>query len=555
MQLPPVNFARSQYAKVRPVAMNHIALNNGFIAGRKKAIVENGLLHGYNMLLGSGSIDAFSLTEEEPRGYVFRDSDVYKWLEASAYVLTEQPDHPIRGFVFDIIKKISASQDASGYINSSFPPRKLNERLTNLKDAHEIYCFGHLIQAGVALKRAGISELFETTIKAAEHVEKSGQACGHPVCEMAMVELFRETNDNKWLKCAKAMFDFRGQKPGNFENSEYYQDHLPVYQQKSAVGHAVRALYLYCGMTDYVLETGDMKLNESLLQLWQDVYLAKKYITGGIGARHTGESFGEPFELPNATAYCESCAAIASIMWNWRLIALRDESKYWDEIERVIYNGFLSSFCNDGKKYFYVNPLEADETVERKEWFSCACCPPNIMRMIASMQSTFIHLIDDGVSLNLYEPMTYDNGIDRIQIKSNYPWESKVTVITWNFEQRKIRLRIPKWCKNASVQINDLENRKVESGWHTIDRIWKPGDIIHLNLSMETCLVDDNPMVESNRGLHALLRGPIVYCKEEFTEKPQIDLQELFDPIVTIEEFVPYFAWRNRGPSRMKVWH
>lgn len=561
MQAPPVNFSRSLFAVVESVGLSHLAFGGGFLDQRRNVIIQNGLVHGLRMLESTGSIEAFTLLDEEPRGYVFRDSDLFKWLEACAYVLAEQPNHIIANSVIKIVKLIEDAQDKYGYINSSFPEAKKHLRFVDLKDAHEIYCLGHLIQAGIAFRRAGLPSLFDIALRAATCLESVGFCCGHPVAEMALIELYRETMDTRWLVLSKKMLDSRGKSPRLFNGLEYYQDHLPVVEQFSACGHAVRALYLYCGMTDYFLETGDRAYSKAVSALWHDVFGSKMYLTGGTGARHEGEAFGEPYELPNETAYCESCAAIASMQWNWRMFGAFGETKYWDEIERVLYNGFLSSFSEKGTEYFYTNPLEVNEFVGRKEWFACACCPPNIMRTMLSLHSMFFAMTDNEILINHFEPMTYDDGFNRIQVVSDYPWGGDVLIRVWALANKGIRIRIPSWCTDASVTVNDEKSLDATSGWFAINRNWKSGDQIRIHLSMPVEILADKPEVIGNKGLRAVRRGPIVYCSETLdgSEPAWSTLhlgknEDLLNGVVTIGERIPYFAWGNRGPSKMKVW-
>lgn len=537
------------------------------MAQRETSNKENGIPHGLEMLRETGSIEAFQIasgkSDSELRGFVYRDSDVYKWMEAASY----------EGLDIDwLIQEIADAQDEDGYINTSFSRENKPKRFSNLQNDHEIYCAGHLIQAAVAHHHfSKKSNFLEVALKLAAHLDdKFGEqgalrTCGHPVIEMALTELYRETRYKRWLALANRMLHARG--CGVLGGREYLQDHLPFLEQTKAVGHAVRALYLYAGAADIYLETGDERLIPTLNALWEDVYLTKMYITGGIGARHEGEAFGEPYELPNLRAYAETCAAIASMQWNWRMFAMSGEPKYVDEIERALYNGFLSGMSIDLKSYFYVNPLASSGAHMRHPWYSCACCPPNIYRTLASMRGMVLSEDDSSVYVNLYASCEAQTRFGKIEINTEYPFDGNVEILTE--KPCSLKLRIPKWCSAAKA--NGIAAGK---GYCKV----RSGGKVDLQLEMPCEKEYSDFRVENNRGSAAIRRGPLIYCVEE-QDVGEVELlgiakgsglrlarHELGIPAIEFDSVafgsevrktapaIPYFAWANRGAGAMKVW-
>ncbi|MGI8923250.1 MAG: glycoside hydrolase family 127 protein [Fimbriimonadales bacterium] len=587
---PLVDFSKSPHAAVRPVPLSAVTLTGGFWGRRENLNRDVGIPHGRRMLDETGSFEAFDIaagTIDVPlRGFVYRDSDVYKWLEAAAFAGVNADD---------IIAKVAGAQIEDGYVNTSFANENAHKRFSNLASDHEIYCAGHLMQAAVAHHRTtGETSLLDIATKFANYLyEQFGPdgtvgACGHPEAEMALIELYRTTGEDNYLTLAHRFVEARGN--GVLSGREYVQDHIPFLDQNEAVGHAVRALYLYAGAADFYLESGDARYLSTLNELWDDVQ-KKTYITGGIGARHEGESFGEAYELPNARAYAETCAAIASMMWNWRMFAIRTDPKYLDTIERAMYNGFLSGISEDGKRYFYVNPLASDGNHGRKEWYDCACCPPNIYRTLASIRGMLFATDDKGIYCNFYDNCRIDDGNYALEIITDYPATGNVRIINHVDRHFEIILRIPSWCSNAAVRFDGIE-QLADPGFLRLHKLWRSGDIIDLDLEMTPRNVFANPRITDSRGCVALARGPLIYCVES-ADNPDLPIADLAiasntpidegpvheAPLLHFEAAtprpmenlytderpeartasvpaiaLPYFAWANREPGQMKVW-
>lgn len=588
------DFSQSPHAVVRPVPLDAVTLDGGFWGEWERLARETAIPHGYTQLVETGSVEAFDIaagaSNAPLRGFVYRDSDVYKWLEATACSgsMKTEADR--------VIAKMAAAQQPDGYLNTSFSRENAEKRYSNLLKDHEIYCAGHLIQAAIAHHRAtGSDALLGIAVRLAEHQYErfgpNGQVgtCGHPVIEMALTELYRLTKDERWLALAKRNLDARGADPRILGGGEYLLDHLPFREQRTAVGHAVRALYLYAGATDIYLETGERDLLQTCLEIWKDVYEKKVYVTGGLGARHEGEAFGEPYELPNARAYAETCAAVAAIQWNWRLFAATGEHKYLNAIETALYNGFLAGAGLDGKSYFYVNPLASDGGYSRKPWYDCACCPPNIYRTLAGIRGLAFCLVDDGVVCNLYAPCTLDHGDIGLQMRTNYPWDGAVEIEVLKPGRYAIYLRHPAWCESIRVAVNGEAAQPAR-----IERDWQRGDRIAVEMDMFPERIYANPHVTENRSACAIRRGPLLYCIEQVdNDAPVGDFRihssatfqdwqptglsgmkglafdgsvtdapdELYSKSKPYENgartdvrAIPYFAWANRGAGAMRVW-
>jgi DUF1680 family protein len=533
--------------------------------------------------------------------------------------------------VDEVINIVAKAQDDTGYLNTYFSLERTSERWANLREKHELYCAGHLIQAAIAHFRVtGEQKLLDVALKLADHIVFTFGAgrhegtSGHPEIEMALVELYRTTGDKKYLNLALLFIDRRGH--NILGSSEYLVDHLPFRDLEYLAGHAVRALYLCSGVTDVALETGEEALVSALKRLWKNLVEKQLYITGGVGARHDGEAFGQPYELPNARAYAETCAAIANAMWNWRMLQLHGESKYADLLEWILYNAILPGISIDGLGYFYVNPLMDDGSHRRQEWFPCACCPPNLCRTLAMFPGYIYSVSSEGIWLHLYAncvaKIDLGSGI-RIELEqsSNYPWDGKISlhvnqVIPINpdlpkhssIDEFSLFMRIPAWLddQSATVQING-ENypvQPVSGSYLEIRRGWKVGDEIKVELPMTVHYRESHPYVLENTGRIAISRGPLLYCVE------QVDHQDIAVPDLKINTAVaygeesdasllggivklifqgesmrieskwddrlyhptkmtnnpshgkqaeiiavPYYAWANREPGVMQIWH
>lgn len=586
---------------------------------------------------------AAGLEEGGFEGMVFQDSDVYKWLEAVAYSLTWHPDEELEKTADEVIDLIAGAQQPDGYLDTYYILNGLEKRFTNLMDNHEMYCLGHMVEAAVAYYCATGKRKFLDVASGCvncayenlgrEEGKKRGYP-GHEVAEMALVALYGITGDEKHLKLAKYFIDERGQKPLYFEQErkehgsefywkdsyfqyQYYQAGLPVREQKKAEGHAVRAVYLYAGMAEVASAAEDRELFEACERLWNNIVEKQMYITGAIGATAYGESFTFDYDLPNDTVYAETCAAIGLIFFARRMFEITKDSRYTDVMERALYNGVISGMSLDGTKFFYVNPLEvvpeasekdhnkAHVKVERQKWFGCACCPPNVARLLSSIGGYAYETSEDAIYMNLFVEGDMETVLDgrenQFHVKTNYPWDGTVTVQVENAEDSTFTfaLRIPGWCRKWSLKVNGQDNAFVmEKGYACIKRTFQNGDQICLKLEMPVTLVSANPRVRENIGKVAVMRGPVVYCLEEADNQDQLqqiylkeqsefdvkyeknllkgvvtlttqgkrvseknwDVRTLYQPYTgkIYEEqtlkFIPYYAWSNREPGEMLVW-
>ncbi|WP_235988945.1 glycoside hydrolase family 127 protein [Aquibacillus kalidii] len=593
----------------------------------------------------SHAIENFRIAAGESRGeyygMVFQDSDVAKWLEAVAFSLENDPNEELERTADEVIDLLGRAQQPDGYLNSYYTVKEPGNRWTNLRDNHEMYCAGHFMEAAVAYYKATGKRKFLTIMcRFADHIDEvfgdhEGQLKGypgHPEIELALVKLYSVTEEKRYLQLSKYFIDQRGTDPNYFDleaerrgdekphwffdgDHRYHQGHLPVREQDKAVGHAVRAVYLYIAMTDIAEKMHDDSLREVCETLWDNVTNQQMYITAGIGSSEFGESFTFGYDLPNDVSYTETCASIGLVFWANRMLNLEVNSKYTDVMERALYNGTISGMDLDGKGFFYVNPLEVmPETSTRFEkrhvkpvrqkWFFCACCPPNLARMISSIGHYVYSQDEQSVFVHLYagsETVVTVNGIPvSIQQKTDYPWDEKVNLkVSPESESTfTLALRIPGWCTNPELKINGEQidlGSIVKKGYAYIDRLWKKGDEVSLTLPMPVIRIRANPKVRVNAGKVALQRGPIVYCLEEVdngkhlgnislpkSSKLQINKETQLGGIVTITgmalrvdeaewgnelystdeptkiftdfKAIPYYAWCNREPGEMIVW-
>jgi DUF1680 family protein len=518
-----------------------------------------------------------------------------------------------------VITEIADAQEDDGYLNTFFTFDRAPERWTDLRDLHELYCAGHLIQAAVAHHRTtGETRLLNVARRLADHIGevfgppqegKRPGTPGHEEIEMALIELARETGASRYREQARFFIDSRGY--GVIGGSPYHQDHLPFRALDRMVGHAVRAVYLNAGATDLFAETGEAALRSALDQLWLNMTTRQTYISGGIGSRYSGESFGDDYELPNTRAYAETCATIGSVMWNWRLLALEGDARYADGIETALYNGFLVGLSLDGERYFYQNPLADGGTHRRQPWFDCACCPPNIARLLASLPGYFFSLSDDGIFVHQYAegtaqlPLSDGDPVGLVQ-HTNYPWDGEITIEVQGTGTFSLYLRVPAWCVGgATLQVDHkaYDAVPVPGSYVRVRRMWSPGDVVRLNLPMPVRLLACHPYVLENAGRVAVMRGPLLYCLEQ-TDNPGFDLRDVslaanatFSPesrpdvlgglvvlrgqaqvsfpepawtdllyrAASLEPLdgrrqskditaIPYYAWANREPGAMQVW-
>lgn len=575
-------------------------------------------------------------------GFVFQDSDVYKWLEAVSYCLMNQSDPELERLADEVVELIARVQQPDGYLNTYFTIREPKMRWKNLRDNHELYCAGHLIEAAVAyLQATGKRKLLDAVCRLADHIDrlfgpepgKKPGYPGHPEIELALVKLYRVTGEKRYLKLSKFFVEERGKKPLYFEieakergeekprwpfwTPAYCQAHLPVREQTEAVGHAVRAMYLYSAMADLALETGDETLFSACERLWENVTKRRIYITGGVGSDVEGEAFTFDYDLPNDRAYAETCASIGLVFWAHRMLRLNPDRKYADAMERALYNGVLSGISLDGTKYFYTNPLEVwpeacrnrhdlrHIVTERQPWFDCACCPPNVARLLASIPQYVYSQDEDAVYVHLFaaSEATVELAVGRVTLiqETNYPWEEEVTINVRPEEpfEFTLAIRIPGWCRDPRLRINgdDVDLAALmEKGYAKIKRKWHDGDKVELLLPMPIKRVRAHPEVRATSGKVAIMRGPLVYCLEEVDNGPGLHqivlpsgaqleragrLAELDNVVIikgqalrvdpsswreglyspkeyTLKEttvtFVPYYAWANRKPGEMTVW-
>jgi DUF1680 family protein len=541
-----VDTRQSPFVRLRPLSLDAVTIDDTFWAPRRRVNHAVTLPEQYAQLEQTGRLHNLRRAAGQEQGAFegrfFNDSDVYKWLEAAAWVLATERDERLQAQVDDLIALIAAAQDADGYLDTYFTFARVPERWTDLAVMHELYCAGHLIQAAVAHHRArGRRDLLDVAVRLADHIVATFNpmgrqgADGHPEIEMALVELSRDTGDERYRHQAQFFVDQRGQHPPTISGKEYHQDHAPVRAQHEVVGHAVRALYLYAGMTDLYAETGEQALWEALDTLWRNLQGRKIYITGGAGARHEGEAFGDDYELPNRRAYAETCAAIAHVMWAWRLLLVTGEACYGDALETALYNGVLSGISLDGETYFYENPLADRGNHRRQPWFGTACCPPNVARLLASLPGYVYTTSDKGLWVHLYATGTAtaaltDVGVVTLRQQTNYPWDGEITLTIDppDVALFSLFLRVPKWAEGASVTVNDeVIGAPVRPGHYMeIRRQWAQGDVIRLTLPLAVRLLSSHPYVINNRDRVALVRGPLVYCVEA-ADHPGVDPWDL----------------------------
>jgi DUF1680 family protein len=546
----------SQYARLKPVPIKNITLDDGFWQYRIKLNHTVTLQTQYQQLESTGRFDNFRRVAGEInkpyQGYVFNDSDVYKWVEAAAWSMIYYHDEKLKQSVDLVISLIIKAQDKDGYLNTYFSLDKTTERWTNLQEKHELYCAGHLIQAAIAHYRVtGEDRLLKVAIHLADHIYSTfgptGRegTSGHPEIEMALIELYRTTGEEKYLELAALFINRRGHQL--LGGGEYLLDHLQIREMEYLTGHAVRALYLCSGAADLVLETGEEPLRIALEHLWDNMTKQQIYITGGVGARYDGEAFGKPYELPNARAYAETCAAIASIMWNWRMLQLQGNPRYADLLEWTFYNEAMAGISLDGKEYFYINPLKDEGVSRRQEWFACACCPPNISRTIAMFPGYMYSISEEGIWLHQYAQSTATielmsgRQVELHQI-TTYPWDGHISLqITslstanstnrdsTNVEEFSFFLRLPSWLADSQVKVyvnDEMYNHHACPGSYLeIQRNWQIGDKVCMDLPMEVRYIESHPFIEENFGRIAISRGPILYCLEE-VDNPNILLSE-----------------------------
>ena len=559
-------------------------------------------------------------------GYSFDDTDPYKTIEGASYILQTYPDKKLRAYVDSVIDIIATAQEPDGYLytartqNPADPHHWAGDRRWVKEEdlSHELYNLGHMVEGAVAHWQAtGSTKFLDIARRYADVVCREvgpnpGQACvvpGHQIAEMALCRLYLATGEKKYLDEAKFLLDYRGKTQ---IKQEYSQSHKPVVDQNEAVGHAVRAAYMYAGMADVAALTGDKSYIDAIDRIWDNIVTKKLYITGGIGATSSGEAFGKNYELPNMSAYCETCAAIGNVYVNYRLFLLHGESKYFDVLERTLYNGLISGVSLQGDCFFYPNPLESMGQHQRQAWFGCACCPSNISRFIPSLPGYVYAVKDKDVYVNLFlsnkSELTVGKKTVALSQQTNYPWDGDITItIDKNtVGEFALKIRIPGWVKGKvvpsdlysytdgkrlgyRVSVNNQELYPEIRDYITIDRKWKKGDKVQIHFDMEPRVVRANNKVEADRGMVAIERGPLVYCAEHpdndfdifsalVNQEPQFQFGKteiagtsvvtLTTDAQTLEfnkqgkllvkdqtlTLIPYYAWCHRGSGKMRVW-
>ena len=626
---PVIDTAHSPHARLHPVALGRVQLTDTFLEPRRKINRDVTLPSQYRHLEDTGRLHNFrrivDQTGEPFVGIYFNDSDVYKWLEAAAWTLAEEHDPALDGMVAEVARLIEGAQDHDGYLNTYYTAEREDQRWSNLKDQHELYCAGHFLQAAVAHSRTtGSDQLLGVARRLADHIDavfgpasqgKRELTDGHEEIEMALVELYRATHEARYLQLAEFLINIRGyhklgaDDDSHVFNSAYYQDHLPIREMPKVVGHAVRMVYLTGGATDVYLETGETALLSAMQRLWTHMTTRQMYVSGGLGARYEGEAFGDDFELPNARAYTETCAAIGSMMWNARLLAATGEARYADLLEHTLYNAVLPGWSLDGETYFYQNPLSDEGQHRRKAWFGCACCPPNVARLMASLPG-YVYSTDAkrgterGIWVNLYaeSEASIDVAGQSVSLsqRTRYPWDGQVELTVGTAATFTLHLRIPQWATGATLSVNGEAQPAPQPGHYaSIERDWRAGDQVSLTLPMAVRWVHSHPRVLENTGRVALLRGPLLYAFESvdnldvalddvrLPSESQPDTQELPDLLGGVvvlkmdgqhspqlqgdlygEELVgedkeqgrvnltaiPYYAWANREAGQLRVW-
>lgn len=612
-----------------PVTFEKVNITGGFWEQKQKLVRDVSIRNVYKRFCETNRFNSLNFDWKEGDGtdkpHIFWDSDIAKWLESAAYLIQKAPDSELEKIVDDTVDLIGERQMEDGYFNIYFQMFDLEHRFTYRTD-HELYCAGHLIEAAVAYYNAtGKDKFLKIMCKYVDLIERvfmiektsAFTTPGHEEIELALVKLYHVTGDKRHLDLSKFFIDMRGNKEGNdkeydWAKTYYSQSHLPCREQTTAEGHSVRAVYLYCGMIDIAREYGDTELEKACVTIFDNIINKRMYITGGIGSASHGEMFTVDYDLPNKAAYSESCAALGLALFARRMTEISCDSKYADVIERVIYNGFLSSISLDGKSFFYENPLEVDLYLHEKnrklgfghfppphrfEVFGCSCCPPNITRFIASIGDMLYTHSDDTIMLHQY--MTSETCFDMngsgttLTQVTDYPYNGVISVKYTGKDGVKLGFRIPSWCENFTMTVNGVPAEyTICSGYAYIKA--NSGDEIVLSLSIETYLVEANTKVQNNNGRCAVMRGPVVFCAEgtdngtnlhnirldmdaEFKVGFDSDMgvmtlttddayvketscdAPLYSKMINSYDtktlkLIPYYAFANRGDSDMLVW-
>ena len=545
-----IDVSHSPYAKLKTVPVRAVTIQEGFWSKRRKTNVGSSIPSMHDELIAHGRMDNFlrltGKSSEPQRGPVYSDSDIYKWTEAVGFALQSANEPKLRATTDAMIRNVVAAQEPSGYLDTYYQGDRKPLRMLypTQETGHELYCIGHLLQGAIAYYRAtGDRTLLDAGLRFIDDFllpnygpgeNQKGIVAGHPEIEMALIELYRTTGNHKYVDLAGYILHGDPRIPLQPRQVVYMFCGIPFTSRTHLEGHAVRAMYACCGATDYYLETGDPAYWRTLNVLWDDLVSHQLYVTGGVGAREAGEAFGDAYELPNARAYGESCAAIGNMMWNWRMLTASGDAKFTDVIERALYNGINSGMSLDGITYCYRNPLAFDPSGDssdrhdpeghiRNPWYDTTCCPPNLERTFASLPGYFYSTSEDGIYVHLYDnsEMNWrlaDGKPVRITQETRYPWEGniRITVHPQVSAEFTMRVRIPGWSSKNNVTVNGKEITGTQPGTYmAITRTWSPGDVIELSFDMTPKLLKANPAVTEDRGRVAFQRGPIIFCMEQ----------------------------------------
>jgi DUF1680 family protein len=554
-----IDLSRSPYAKLKTVPVSAVVIEDGFWSRRRTTNIEASIPSMHDELIAHGRMQNFQrlagASAAPQTGPVYSDSDIYKWMEAVGFALQSDEQRELKKTTDAMIRDVVAAQEPGGYLNTYYVDDRKSQRMLYpvQTTGHELYCIGHLLQGAIAYYRAtGDRTLLDAGVRFVDQfllpaygpgAEQKGIVAGHPEIEMALVELYRTTGKREYLELAGYILHGDARIPLTPRQITYMFCGVPFTSRTHLEGHAVRAMYACCGATDYYLETGDQTYWKTLNTLWQDLAAHQLYVTGGVGAREAGEAFGDPYELPNARAYGESCAAIGNMMWNWRMLAASGEARFADVIERALYNGINSGMSLDGKTYCYRNPLAYDSSAGASEsagapaagssgneirnpWYDTTCCPPNLERTFASLPGYFYSTSNDGVYVHLYDNSKMNWHLDdgtslEIRQTTNYPWSGDVKIAVSPAEPSEftMHVRIPGWSEESSVRVNGERVDGARPGEYlAIHRRWSANDTIELSFDMTTRLLKANPAVSEDLGRVAFQRGPIVFCMEHLDQ-------------------------------------
>ena len=627
-----LNLANSPYAKLRTVPVRAVTVNEGFWSKRRKTNVERSIPTMREQLEAHGRMDNFrrlvGKSTAPQKGPYFSDSDIYKWTEGVGWALQSGDRPELRSVTESMIREVVAVQEPNGYLNTYYVGDRVSERMLpkSQEVGHELYNLGHMLQGAIAYYRAtGDATLMNAGVKFVDNflIPNYGPGpnqkpiiSGHPEIEMSLIELYRTTGNRRYVELAGYVLQGDSRTSIEPQRIIYMYCGIPFTSRTKLEGHAVRAMYACCGATDYYLETGDPAYWKTLNVLWDDLSRHQMYITGGVGARSQWEAFGNAYELPNAQAYGESCAAIGNMMWNWRMLAASGDARFTDIIERALYNGINSGMSLDGVTYCYRNPLAFDPATGdkiRNPWYDVTCCPPNLERTFASLPGYFYSTSKDGVYVHLYDNSQLDwhleNGTPlKIVQKTNYPWDGdiQITVTPGQATDFTLYVRIPGWARSGRAAVNGRDVAGARPGEYLpIQRHWTPGDTVALNFPMVTEIIASNPRVYEDSGRVAVQRGPVVYCLEQIdqpggtaladvsiaqSQNPGKDVQSeykadmlggvavlhhtgavsevpsakeaLYAPVDSSVAknraekltLIPYYAWANREATPMQVW-